>query len=203
MSLQAAQLGHDAPAVLPLRRYHMNFNLIGLTIFSPAVPVHPVRSMNLRGITNGPSTLSQERQLYRYAASPLERYFLDNAEGLGLNKDAVVNTCNIVYNTSSPVNDDMLLYFNDLDTYNKAVNAFEPITYDIRRDIKPGGLNIEQVCSATKIHPDGLEGIFSNRISSSNYHGGMEPLLPLLRSHHICKSLRKQVKMQRACHFFW
>ena len=172
----------------------MNLNQLGFTRLAPAAPDHLDRCMNLRGNINGQRTKFKERQSYEYVASPLERHFLDNAEILGLNRDEIVDTCALVYNESSPVNKDMLSYFNELDTYNQAVDAFQPITHDIRRDIEPDEVNIEQVCSSTKIHPDGLRGIFSRGISSSNYHGGMEPLLPIQRSQHICESNDIQVR---------
>ena len=167
--------------------------------FAPAAPDHFDRSMNLRGKVNGQRAKVRERQSYQYIASPLERHFIGNVEEFGLNRDEVVDTCALVYNESSPVNNDMLSYFNELETYNQAVDAFESITYDIRRDIEPGEVNIEEVCSSTKIHPDGLRGIFSSGISSSNYHGGMEPLLPIQRSQHICETNGYQVRHAAKC----
>ena len=167
----------------------MNFNQMGFTT-SAALD----NCMILRGDVKGQS-LSNERQSYHYIASPLEQHFIDNAEGLGMNKDKLVDTCALVYNASSPVNHEMLSYFHDLDAYNNAVDAFEPITYDIRRDIEPDERNIEQVCSSVKLHPDGLKGIFSSGLSSSNYHGGMEPLLPIQRSQNICKNTEYEVNI--------
>lgn len=145
------------------------------------------------------------KQPYQYNPSPLEKHFIDNAEGLGLLENELVSTCPIVFNESSPVNDQMHRYFDELNIYNEAMKQFQPIPYDIRKQIKPGGTNIELICNDTKLHPDGLHGIFKSlSLSSSSNSGGMEPLLPTLRSHKICSNRRKNlISMEYLVHDFY
>lgn len=149
-----------------------------------------LHGMPMRGDYAMRSSLTN-RQPYQYSASPLEQYFLDNVEEFGLLQDKHIETCPLVFNASSPINTEVLTYFDELEVYNQAMDKFEPITQDIRINIQPGEANIEEVCSSTKIHPNGLKGIFSSRVSSSNYHGGMEPLLPIQRSQKICNDTKK------------
>lgn len=66
------------------------------------------------------------------------------------------------------------------------MKSFTPITYDLRTKLERDNSNIEQVCEVTKIHSNGLNGAFKQGISSSTHAGGMEPLLPTMRSHKIC-----------------
>lgn len=147
-------------------------------------------TMALEGNDATSSTFTR-RLPYLYSASPLEQYFLDNVEGFGMLQNKHIETCPLVFNVSSPVNAEMITYFKELEVYNRAMDTFQPVTQDLRINIEPGEANIEQVCSSTKIHPNGLKGIFSSRISSSNYHGGMEPLLPVQRSQKICNGTKK------------
>lgn len=149
-----------------------------------------------------PASMAEKKQPYHYDPSPLERYFLDNAKSLDLYNTSGVATCPIVINDTSPVNTEMLHYFDQLQAYNTAVNHFQPIPSDLRTQILPDGSNIEEVCEATKLHPQGLSGIFvNNGISSSSDAGGMEPLLPMMRSTKMCGNYTKPVRFYM-CHFY-
>lgn len=142
-----------------------------------------------------PASTTEMKQPYRYDPSLLEQYFLDNAKSLDLYNTNGVATCPIVLNDTSPVNTEMLHYFDQLQAYNTAVDHFEPIPSDLRTQILPDGSNVEEVCEATKLHPRGLNGIFvNNGISSSSDAGGMEPLLPMMRSTKMCGNYTKPVR---------
>ncbi|KAL7479811.1 hypothetical protein ACHAW6_005531 [Cyclotella cf. meneghiniana] len=96
-------------------------------------------------------------------------------------------------------------YFCQLDYYNDLMKSFNPVEDDLRKSIEPGEANIEKVCNITKIHPDGLEGIFTEEhVSISNTMGAMEPLLPVFRSQKICDDARKHLmSMEYLVHDFY
>lgn len=132
------------------------------------------------------TTRIKEKNPYQYTPSLLEQYFIDNAKSLGLHKNKAIATCPLVTSKDSPISKEMTTYMNDLGIYNRLMKNFTPVTYDLRTKLERDNSNIEQVCEATKIHPDGLNGVFKQGISSSTDAGGMEPLLPIMRSFKIC-----------------
>ncbi|KAL7502180.1 hypothetical protein ACHAWX_000482 [Stephanocyclus meneghinianus] len=142
---------------------------------------------------------------FHYEPSPLENYFVVNLEALGLYINNRTRTCPLIFNASSPINDDMQGYFRQLDYYNDLMKIFNPVEDDLRKSIEPGEANIEKVCNITKIHPDGLEGIFTKEhVSISNTMGAMEPLLPVFRSQKICDDARKHLmSMEYLIHDFY
>lgn len=87
---------------------------------------------------------------YQYDPSPIEQYYIDNAQSLDLFNTQGVATCPIVLNASSPIHTGMTRYYDQLKAYNTAVNRFTPLTHDLRVDIHPDGGNIEEVCQAAK-----------------------------------------------------
>ena len=132
------------------------------------------------------TTKNKENQAYQYTPSPLEKYFIDNAESLGLRENRATATCPLITDVNSPVSKDMSTYMGDLGAYNQLMKSFTPITYDLRTKLERDNSNIEQVCKATKIHSNGLNGVFKRGISSSTHAGGMEPFFATMRSHKIC-----------------
>ena len=148
--------------------------------------------------------------LYQYDQSVLEKHFIDNLEAFGLNIATITPTCPLIFNTSSPINNNMRIYFHELDEYNELIQRFEPIPYDLRKSIAPGEVNIEEVCNITQIHPNGLEGVFAYSqlglpgLSKSTSVGIMEPLLPVFRSHKICINKPKYLmSMEYLVHDFY
>ena len=151
-----------------------------------------------------PTVRSAATQPYHYDASPMEQYFIDNSEKLGLNNTSSTATCPLVFDDTSPVYDELRSYFEELEAYNRLVKDFEPITYDLRDRIQLGETNMEQVCSATQIHPEGLSGVFKSNISSSNHAGRMEPILPVMRDHRICDNIGSYLmSMEYLVHDFY
>ncbi|KAL3797883.1 hypothetical protein HJC23_006921 [Cyclotella cryptica] len=142
---------------------------------------------------------------FHYEPSMLENYFIVNLEVLGLRINNRTRTCPLIFNTSSPINDDMHAYFRELDHYNDLMKNFTPVEHDLRKSIEHDASNIEEVCSVTKIHPDGLGGIFAERHASiSNTMGAMEPLLPVFRSQKICVDARSHLmSMEYLVHDFY
>jgi hypothetical protein len=144
----------------------------------------------LLGLQEAKSPRTKTVQPYHYSPSPIEQYFIDNAETLGLRSDQSTPTCPLIEDETLPIHKPAQRYFQELEEYNRVMKDFQPIGRDLRADILPGEPNIEQVCSAVKIHRNGLEGIFnSNGISSSTHAGVMEPLLPVMRNHKICQNI--------------
>lgn len=144
----------------------------------------------LLGLQEAKSPRTKTVQPYHYSPSPIEQYFIDNAETLGLRSDQSTPTCPLIEDETLPIHKPAQRYFQELEEYNRVMKEFQPIGRDLRADILPGESNIEQVCSAVKIHRNGLEGIFhSNGISSSTHAGVMEPLLPVMRNHKICQNI--------------
>jgi hypothetical protein len=137
----------------------------------------------------------EKKQSYQYTPSRLEEYFIDNVESLGLHENRATATCPLVTDANSPISKEMSTYMDDLEVYNQLMKSFTPIAYDLRTKLERDNSNIEQVCEVTKIHPNGLDGVFKQGISSSTHVGGMEPLLPTMRSHKICNELPRPVSL--------
>jgi hypothetical protein len=146
--------------------------------------------------TQGPTKIIQP---YHYTPSPLEQYFLDNAQSLGLRSNNSTPTCPLINDEKSQIYQPLQRYFQQLDVYNEITKGFTPIQNDLRANILHDESNIEQVCSAVRIHPGGLEGIFnSSGTSSSTHAGAMEPLLPVMRNHKICQQIN-MVSLSTIC----
>lgn len=144
----------------------------------------------LLGLQEDQAPRSKTVQPYHYGPSPIEQYFIDNAETLGLRSEQSTPTCPLIKDETLPIHKPVQRYFQELEEYNRIMKEFQPIEHDLRDDILPGESNIEQVCSAVKIHRNGLEGIFnSNGTSSSTHAGVMEPLLPVMRNQKICPDI--------------
>jgi hypothetical protein len=155
----------------------------------------------LLGLQEAQAPRTKTVQPYHYSPSPIEQYFIDNAETLGLRSNQSTPTCPLIEDETSPIHKPAQRYFQELEEYNQVMKEFEPIERDLRVDILPGESNIEQVCSAVKIHQNGLEGIFNSRGTSSSTHAGMmEPLLPVMRNHKICQN-KRPVSYKILCSF--
>jgi|EP01082_Thalassiosira_pseudonana_P005611 hypothetical protein len=157
-------------------------------------------------ISPSSASASEERSPYHYHPSSVEKHVLDNLNGLGLTSSTeYADTCAIVRDTRSPVYADLQNYFSELNHYNDLIKDFQPITHDLRELINANEENIEEVCSITKLHSDGLGGIFKSRlVSNSTDAGAMEPLLPTMRSHKMCNNFAKHVmSMDYLVHDFY
>eukprot|EP00970_Alexandrium_tamarense_P013412 scaffold3384_cov248-Alexandrium_tamarense.AAC.1 len=157
-------------------------------------------------ISPSSASASEERSPYHYHPSSVEKHVLDNLNGLGLTSSTeYADTCAIVRDTRSPVYADLQNYFSELNHYNDLIKDFQPITHDLRELINANEENIEEVCSITKLHSDGLGGIFKSRlVSNSTDAGAMEPLLPTMRSHKVCNNFAKHVmSMDYLVHDFY
>jgi len=207
----------STPAESESRR-EFPFGALKFGILAIIIGVAVTQMISLSGLSNNVSQFSgcgstvetrpivgsAAKQTYHYDASPMEQYFIDNSEMLGLNEDSGI-TCPVVFNDTSPIYDELKRYFEELETYNQLVKEFGPITYDLRDNIQLGETNMEQVCSATKIHPEGLSGVFSSsRMSNSNHAGRMEPILPVMRYHKICDDIKTSLmSMKYLVHDFY
>ncbi len=94
-----------------------------------------------------------------YIPSIVEKYIMDHAKELGyasLMNPSGCTTWRDINATNEEIYNQLHSYSSDLDNYNKAVWNFEPIS-DVMIGIKEGNYD---VCSSTKLHPDGLIGLF-------------------------------------------
>jgi hypothetical protein len=89
--------------------------------------------------------------------------------------------------------------FNDysinLDRHTKAIQDFQPIPSLLKSIIDnnnngSSSSSIEEICSAARPHPDGLNALFSNsnQLSYTKRSGYVEPLYPPMRHHKICEN---------------
>lgn len=117
-----------------------------------------------------------------YVPSECERHVVEHAEQLGFASENDPPTCQIWKDpdvTGDECNFDA--YAASMDAYNAAVANFEPIP-DILPSIQRGDYS---VCSATKLHQDGLGAYFQQTQLSHSSSGYIEPLLPPMRSAKI------------------
>ncbi|KAL3803693.1 hypothetical protein HJC23_003747 [Cyclotella cryptica] len=142
---------------------------------------------------------------FHYEPSMLENYFIVNFKVLGLHINNRTRTCPLIFNASSPMNNDIHAYFSELDNYIYLMKNFTPVEHDLRKSIKNDGSNIKKVCSVTKIHPDGLGGVFAEgHASISNTMGAMEPLLLVFQSPKICVDAQSHLmSMEYLVHDFY
>lgn len=131
---------------------------------------------------------------YTYTASSVEKYIIDNRKSLGYMTAGadLAETCAIIRDETSPIYSELQQYFADLEKYNTLVRNFEPLD-DLRLHFDSQE-DKESACEATKLHKDGLSGLFkSNQVSTSSNVGIMEPLLPTMRSHKICTDFEANI----------
>ena len=131
---------------------------------------------------------------YKYSPSSIEQYIIDNTKSLGYETSGIdlADTCALLKDEKTSIYYSLQQYFLELEQYNQLVKDFEPLN-DLRIQ-----LNSEEekqsACEATKLHSDGISGIFkSGLVSSSSSVGAMEPLLSTMRSHKICGNLMENL----------
>ena len=134
-----------------------------------------------------------------YIPSIVEKYIMDHAEELGyasLTNPSGCTTWRDINATNEEIYNQLQSYSSDLDNYNKAVLNFEPIS-DVMIGIKEGNYD---VCSSTKLHPDGLIGLFPSKQLSLTKSGYIEPLTPPMRSHTFCSNKQNLMSLDYLVH---
>jgi hypothetical protein len=138
-----------------------------------------------------------------YIPSVCERYVVEHGEELGYSSLSNPSGCRI-WSDANATNEEIynLLqsYSVDLDNYNDVVKNFIPIP-DLMDGIKEGNYD---VCSAAKLHPEGLGGLFPSNQLSLTKSGYVEPLTPPMRSHKFCTSKKAELmSMDYLVHDFY
>ena len=130
---------------------------------------------------------------FEYIPSSSEDFIIENADALGYSSRNNPSGCDIWYpnSTHSELYDALSSYAKDLSEYNKAVTNFEPIP-DVFPSIKKGDYS---VCESTKLHADGVSGLFPSNELSFTKSGYVEPLTPPMRSHVFCTDSSKRARM--------
>ena len=133
-------------------------------------------------------TASKNKSITNYVPSSCENYIMEHESELGY--DTFTNAinpsgCTIWKNvtaTNTKIYNQLQSYSINLDKYNTAVRNFEPIP-DLMIGIRDENYD---VCSSTKLHERGLNGMFPSRQLSLTKSGYVEPLTPPMRSHKFC-----------------
>ena len=153
-------------------------------------------------VTNNANNLSQTPSLsfFEYIPSSSEELIVKSADALGYSSQNNTSGCNIWKNmTHREIYDALSNYAKDLSEYNKAVANFEPIP-DLFTSIKKGDYS---VCETTKIHPDGVSGLFPSNQLSFTKSGYVEPLTPPMRSHVFCTDRRATMSLDYLVHDYY
>jgi hypothetical protein len=91
--------------------------------------------------------------------------------------------------TNEMVHGMLVSYSVDLEGYNDIIRNFAPIP-DTMDGIRAGNYD---VCSAARLHPEGLVGLFPSDQLSLTTSGYVEPLMPPMRSHKFCANKRAEL----------
>ena len=124
---------------------------------------------------------------FEYVPAPVERYILDHAVDLGYASDANPPGCDIWKdpNASTPeLHGNLTAYGGEIERYQALVREFRPPVPDLREEILRSGNH--DVCARTRLHPDGLRGLFPSGQLSLTKAGYVEPLTTPMRSHKFC-----------------
>jgi hypothetical protein len=122
----------------------------------------------------------------------VEQYILDHPHELGYDNQNGASVCPLWKNAtaSEEIYKSLHTYSNDLQQYNKLVDAFKPID-DLRMamNLNDSESNHKEICQAVQLHPDGLRGVFksSGQLSYTQTSGYIEPILPPLRHPDFCE----------------
>ena len=133
-------------------------------------------------------TVVAAKQDMPYKAAATERYIMDNSISLGYDKaDRSASGCKIWHdpNTSdTTVHQEFTAYLKDLnEKFTPATKAFTPIP-NLMHSIRETGNT--GICKTARLHPDGLEALFSNSELSHGNSGFLEPLTTPMRHPNYC-----------------
>ena len=152
-----------------------------------------------------PRSFNSSNTSHSYSPSSIEKYIIDNTKSLGYETIGtdLADTCALQKNDQTTIYDSLQQYFSDLEQYNKLVQDFKPLN-DLRLEFNSDG-DKQSACETTKLHSDGLSGIFkSGQLSTSSDVGAMEPLLSTMRSHKICDNFdENMLAMDYMVHDFY
>ena len=153
--------------------------------------------------TNNANSMSQtpSSSFFEYIPSSSEKLIVQSADALGYSSQNNPSGCNIwETNTTHPeIYNALSNYAKDLSEYNKAVANFKPIP-DVFTSIKKGNYS---VCETTKIHVDGVSGIFPSNQLSFTKSGYVEPLTPPMRSHVFCTDRGATMSLDYLVHDYY
>lgn len=117
---------------------------------------------------------------------------------LGFNELNNPNTCSFYENSSFQLEE----YLKDLDNYNVVFNNFSSIS-NLMTNIKHSrARDLPGICKTTRLHPEGMMGLFPSNQLSLTSSGYVEPLLPPLRHPKFCKNKSFLMSMDYLIHDF-
>lgn len=143
--------------------------------------------------TQSPDEASKDPQ--EYIPASLEDYVMKNFKKLGYDLDEKekfwMSGCDLYKDpklTTDEFHHNLLSYTKELPNYFEALRAFDGSkTEDILEKIRYGkNVDRSELCKTTRLHPDGLQGLFPSKQLSLTKSGHVEPLLPPFRNPKYC-----------------
>lgn len=131
-----------------------------------------------------------------YKPASTEQYFMENMVNLGFDKSNNPRSCSVwtePSKTNHMIHTKLTEFAKDLEAYAVKIKNFEQVP-DLMKSIKRGK-DIYEVCKRTRIHPNGLLGLFSSKELSFGESGHIEPLLPPMRHVKFCTSNKEEFGM--------
>ncbi len=146
--------------------------------------------------TNQQSGDEASKEPQEYIPASLEDYVMNNFKKLGYDLDEKekfwISGCDIYKDPKLTTDDfhrNLLSYTKEITKYFEALRAFDGSkTADILEKIRYGKDHVDrsELCKMTRLHPDGLQGLFPSKQLSMTKSGYVEPLLPPFRNPKYC-----------------
>lgn len=150
-----------------------------------------------------------------YVPSSSEKYVVDHATELGYASENNPSGCNIWNemndnNATEELRNNLLSYRSDEDRHSQAQQEFKAIPDLMKSIIQRSkgvdgytNINRDDICAATRPHPDGLKALFpSNQLSFTPSSGYVEPLLPPMRDSKFCYDPSRLMSLEYLVHDF-
>lgn len=137
-----------------------------------------------------PAITNDIENTFEYNPASTESYLIDNMKNLHLDEDdpekiESIKGCAVWKDpTVAPeIFDDLTLFRKEIVAYHEKVDEMKPVP-DILQPIRK--YNDHSVCKSTRLHPNGLPGIFPSKQLSHGNAGYAEPLLTPMRHPDFC-----------------
>lgn len=176
--------------------------------YLPTVHYVGVGEMSTRTIQVQGNNDDHDPEHVKYSPSNLEQYFMDNLLNLGYNETNNPKTCNIWSDsivTTPKIHKDLIAYAKDLDNHTLALKKFKMIPdllIAIQESSKSGSSSNHDICKTARPNSDGVRGLFPNSQLSFSASGYIDPLLPPMRHHNICRNMGDLMSLDYLVHDF-
>lgn len=126
-----------------------------------------------------------------YLPSRLESHFMENSITLGFDQvNPMPKGCQEWQDTSSPVNNQLQQFREELRDYRNRLNTFKSSVTDLRAFLEDD----PRICESLELHQQGLPGIFpSGSLSRTTDGSYIEPIAPPFRDASICFSTEEDM----------